>query len=102
MDPGSTCGHEQSGERPGLIVSTDLFNHGPSGLVIILPITTKDKNISSHVEVNPPEGGLEKRSFILCEHIRAISKNRLSRYLGQVSSAILSEVEDRLRILQSL
>src|SRR3990170_1190644 len=32
-------GHEQAGRRPALIVSDTVFNQGPAGLVIVLPIT---------------------------------------------------------------
>jgi len=70
-------GHEQAGKRPSLIISVDLFNQGASGLVVILPITSKDKGIPFHVELNPPEGGLKVRSFIKCEDIRSISVERL-------------------------
>ena len=58
VDLNPTRGHEQAGKRPGLIVSVDLFNQGPAGLVVILPITTKAKGIPFHVEINIPEGGL--------------------------------------------
>lgn len=95
-------GHEQAGHRPGLIISGDPFNHGPAGLVLIIPITTKDKGIPFHVAINPPEGGISKTSFIKCEDIRSISTERLSKCLGKVSFETLKAVEDRLKILLNL
>ena len=97
-----TRGHEQAGIRPGLVVSVDLFNHGPAGLVVLLPLTTQDKGIPFHLEVNPPEGGLSAKSFIKCEDIRSVAKERLSRQLGAVSPATMVAVEDRMRILLEL
>ncbi len=97
-----TRGHEQAGIRPGLVVSIDLFNHGPAGLVVLLPLTTQDKGIPFHLEVNPPEGGLSAKSFIKCEDIRSVAKERLSRQLGTVSSTTMVAVEDRMRILLDL
>ncbi|NCR44934.1 MAG: type II toxin-antitoxin system PemK/MazF family toxin, partial [Microcystis aeruginosa SX13-01] len=38
-------GHEQAGKRPCLVISADLFNQGASGLVVVLPVTSKDKGI---------------------------------------------------------
>jgi mRNA interferase MazF len=102
VDLNPTRGHEQAGKRPGLIMSVDLFNSGPAGLVVIAPITTKEKGIPFHVEIQPPEGGLRKKSFIKCEDIRSVAKERLFQRLGVVSPATLSEVEDRLRILLDL
>ncbi|HCG76710.1 MAG: growth inhibitor PemK [bacterium (Candidatus Ratteibacteria) CG_4_10_14_3_um_filter_41_18] len=95
-------GHEQAGYRPGLVVSADTFNHGLAGLLVIIPITTKEKGIPFHVIINPPEGGVSKKSFIKCEDIRAVSTERLSKCLGMVSTETLKAVEDRLKILLNL
>ncbi|HEY9800663.1 MAG TPA: type II toxin-antitoxin system PemK/MazF family toxin [Leptolyngbyaceae cyanobacterium] len=102
VDLNPVRGHEQAGKRPGLVVSVDLFNQSPSGLIIVLPITSKDKGIPFHVEINPPEGGLSIQSFIKCEDVRSISVERLINRLGVVSDEILAEVEERLRILMGL
>lgn len=95
-------GHEQAGTRPALVVSADIFNQGLADLVMVLPITSKDKRVRSHVPVQPPEDGLTLPSFILCEAIRSVAKERLSRRLGAVSLPTLTAVEDRLWILLGL
>lgn len=101
-DFGDPIGHEQEWRRPCLIVSVDGLNHGPAGLAIVLPITSIEKGIPYHVEVNPPEGGLKARSFIKCEDVRSISTDRLIKQFGTVTPAILSEVSYRLRVLLNL
>jgi mRNA interferase MazF len=95
-------GHEQAGKRPCLVISVDLFNQGASGLIVVLPITSKEKRIPFHVELSPPEGGLKVRSFIKCEDVRSISVERLEKRWGTVSLETLAAVEDRLRILMGL
>ena len=102
VDLNPTRGHEQAGRRPGLVVSVDPFNHGPAGLVIVLPITTKAKGIPFHVQIKPPEGGLKSASYIKCEDVRSVAKERLARRLGAISSTTQAEVDDRLRILLGL
>ena len=102
VDLNPTRGREQAGVRPGLVVSTDPFNHGPAGLVAILPLTTRFRGIPLHVRVDPPEGGVRERSFIKCEDIRSVAKERLAEPWGSVSLRTLSDVEDRLRILLQL
>lgn len=102
VDLNPVRGHEQAGKRPALIISVDLFNQSPSGLIVVLPITSKYKGIPFHVEVNPPEGGLTVQSFIKCEDVRSISVERLTNKLGIVSQQILVEVEERLKILMGL
>ena len=100
FDP--TLGHEQSGVRPAVIVSTDLFNSGPADLLIVLPITTRSKRVRTHVELFPPEGGLTNVSYVKCEDIRSVSKARLIRRLGKVSLQAMDSIQDRLRILLDL
>jgi mRNA interferase MazF len=97
LDP--TRGREQQGRRPVLVVSTDRFTQGPAELVVIIPITSKGKGIPWHVKIDPPEGGLKTSSHAMCEMIRSVSRNRLSRRYGQVSDATLKQIEQRLRIL---
>lgn len=97
-----TRGHEQAGLRPGLIISTDPFNYGPAGLVVVLPLTTRGRGIPLHVTIEAPEGGVRQRSFIKCEDIRSVAKERLTESWGVVSSGTMAAIEDRLRILLQL
>ena len=94
-----TIGREQSGLRPVLIASSDYFNQGFAQLIYAVPITSRDRRIRSHVGVSPPEGGLALESFIMCEAMRSISKERLMKRVGAISSETMMVVEDRLRIL---
>jgi len=95
-------GHEQAGIRPCLVVSTDPFNHGPAELVLVAPITTRERRNPLHVPVEAAEAGLRERGFIKCEDLRSISRGRLRQRIGRVSVSTLTEVEDRLRILLEL
>jgi mRNA interferase MazF len=97
-----TRGREQAGKRPALVLSVDPFNNGPADLVVVIPITTKAKGIPFHVPVKPPEGGLKQESFIKCEDVRSIAKERLIQRLGAVTQRTMSAVEDRVRILLGL
>ena len=97
-----TRGREQAGIRPALIISVNQFNYGPADLVVLLPITSRDKKIPFHVKIKPPEGGLKEVSFIKCEDIRSVSKERLQKFIGKISSDTFLLIEDRLRILLNL
>jgi len=99
---GHEQGHDLGKSRPSLVISVDRFNHGASGLIILVPITSKEKGIPFHVRITPPEGGLKHESFVMCEAVRSVSVDRLSRRSGRVSSPTLAGVEDRLKILLGL
>lgn len=99
VDLNPTRGHEQAGIRPALIVSTNLFNQGPAGLVVVLPITSTERRVPLHVAIVLPEGGVRQRSFVKCEDIRSVAVERLHERWGTVSPRSMDLVEDRLKIL---
>ncbi len=102
VDLGPTVGHEQAGLRPGLVISEDALNLSAAELVILLPLTSRNKGIRSHVPVPEGEGGLATQSYVKCEDVRSLSIRRLKRRLGSVSEAILQTVEEKLRLLMRL
>lgn len=95
-------GHEQGGTRPALIISVDTFNRGPAGLVVVLPLSTRPKGAPLHVQVHPPEGGLKQPSFIRPEDVRSVSKERVGRRWGSVSTQTMADIERRVRVLFGL
>jgi mRNA interferase MazF len=101
-DLNPTRGREQRGRRPVLVVSTDLFSQGPAELVVVLPVTSKDKRIPWHVRIDPPEGGLKTTSFAMCEAVRSISRDRLLKRWGSVGAGSMQLIEQRLRMLLEL
>jgi mRNA interferase MazF len=103
VDLSPTRGHEQAGRRPALVVSVDRFNAGRAGVVFMVPFTTRERGIPTHVEVRPPAGGLREVSWARCEDLRSLSVERLGDApLGSVPAEILDAVSDRIRILLGL
>ncbi|MEW6651933.1 MAG: type II toxin-antitoxin system PemK/MazF family toxin [Bacteroidota bacterium] len=47
----STKGREQSGIIHALVISVDVFNSNTADLVIVFPLTTKERKIPLYVEV---------------------------------------------------
>jgi mRNA interferase MazF len=99
-----TRGHEQAGtNRPCLIVSVNEFNHGHSGMVIVAPITKADRGIPFQVPVTSNESGLSFDSVIMCDQVRAVSKERLVRPIGRrMPPSIMMTVEDRVKLLLNI
>jgi mRNA interferase MazF len=95
MGPG-----EQGGTRPVLVVSTNAFNAWPVALVIVVPITTRDRRFTHHILV--AGGGLDRRSFAMPEYVRSVAQRRLQRRLGAADQSTLATVDDWLRRLIGL
>ena len=101
-DLSPTRGSEQAGRRPVVILSTGIFNQGAASLVIVCPLTTRDRGIRTHVRIEAPDGGLKETSFVLSEAIRSISKERLVAHWGHLPHHAVVKLEDILRILLEL
>lgn len=102
VDLRPTRGHEQDGLRPALVLSVDKFNHGPAGLVIVVPITTTRRSIPTHILIPKAEAGLTSDSYAKCEDLRSISTERLVRYMGDVTYPRLESVQRLVRVLLGL
>ena len=98
LDP--TMGHEQAKRRPCLVVSADTYNKGLAGLAVIMPITSRQRELFWYVSLSPSEGGLDKKSYIICDQVRNVSLQRFSsKCLGFISDHTFEQVEERLKIL---
>lgn len=100
VDLNPSRGHEQAGRRPALVVSADAFNRSRAGLVFVVPLTSRARGIPTHVEVRPPDGGLNETSWARCEDLRSVSTERLmTGPLGMVPTEVLGAIGERLRLL---
>jgi mRNA interferase MazF len=100
LDP--VLGHEQGGTRPCLVLSVNRFNQGKADLVVVLPVTSRFKGIASHVRIPAGEAELNADSYIKCEEVRCISKQRLTRRWGAVEASTMHSVEQFVRAILGL
>lgn len=102
VDPDPVMGHEQGGRRPFLVISIDPMNRSAAELVIAAPLTTTDRGNELHIRIDPPEGGLDRVSFVMPEMVRTLSMRRLQRRLGRTSPDAVETVAKRVGILIGL
>jgi mRNA interferase MazF len=93
LDP--TRGREQSGLRPVLILSHDVFNDR-SGTVIAVALTSQPQRAGFPLtlELNTPR--LPKRSWVKISQIRTLSVERIGKRLAKVSPEELVQVVEGL------
>ena len=93
LDP--TLGREQSGHRPVLILSHDVFNDR-SGTVIALAITSQEQKAGFPLTFELESKNLPKRSWVKISQIRTLSTERIGKKLGQVSEEELDQIIEGL------
>ena len=100
LDLNPVKGSEQAGTRPAIVVSSNNVNH--LNQVTILPITSvKVPNITiypNEVLLEKGTANLPKDSIALAHQIRTIDKQRLIKYIGNISSLeIQSEIIEAIK-----
>jgi mRNA interferase MazF len=93
LDP--TQGHEQSGRRPVLILSHDVFNER-SGTVIAIALTSQEPKAGFPLTLELNSPSLPKRSWAKISQIRTLSVLRLSTKIGRVSPEELNQIIEGL------
>jgi mRNA interferase MazF len=102
VDPGQPVGHEPAFRPPAVVISVDILNNGPGGLVVVVPITSASYGLRSHVELSPEGSGLGHPSYARCEQLRVVSVERLSSRQGMVSPEQMQAIDQALRFVLDL
>lgn len=109
-DLGQQTGDEKSGKRPCVVISNNDYNANSNNLVVA-PMTKlanklkENKNcvLDTHVILsNKFYHNLRFSSVIQLEDIRSISKERLTKYLGDLTEQSIEQTKKCLRILLDL
>ena len=94
-DLGAVRGHEQSGRRPVLVLSADVFNER-SGTAIVAALTSQPQRAGFPLTLSVQSLVLPKPSWVKISQVRTISVERLGDTLGAISPEELASVIDGL------
>nr|WP_106849230.1 type II toxin-antitoxin system PemK/MazF family toxin [Blastococcus sp. Marseille-P5729] len=84
-------GSEQAGHRPAVVVSSDEYLAAIPNVVIVLPITTRDRGLPNHVRLRGSTG-LDEACFAMTEQPRTIDRRRITDTAGEVDRGSLREL----------
>lgn len=90
-DLNPTIGYEQSGLRPVLILSSDVFNDR-SGTVIAVAITSREPRAGFPLTLGLDTEELPKRSWVKISQIRTLSVQRMGEKITRISPENLAQV----------
>ncbi len=97
-DLNPTKGKEQSGLRPVLVISQDVFNEH-SGTVIAVAITSQPPKAGFPLTLELTNTKLPKQSWAKISQIRTLSTERLTNKLGKASAPEIEQVVEGLKEL---
>ncbi len=94
-DLNPTRGNEQSGQRPVLILSHNVFNDR-SGTVIAVALTSQPQRAAFPLTLELTRRRLPKPSWVKISQIRTLSVERIGKRMGTVSPEELDQVLEGL------
>jgi len=94
-DLNPTRGREQTGRRPVLILSHDIFNER-SGTVIAIAITSQSQKAGFPLTLELKTSSLSKQSWVKISQIRTLSVERIGKLIGKVSQ------EEMIQVIEGL
>jgi mRNA interferase MazF len=85
-DLNPVMGSEQGGRRPVLVIQNDVGNRfSTTTIVCVITGKTPKSVLPTHVALGV-EHGLPQSSYVLCEQIRTIDKNRLAEFVCEIKN----------------
>jgi mRNA interferase MazF len=101
LDWSPSRGSEQAGFRPALIIQTDAANSNPNyPNTIVLAVSTKGKQVPFHVALTPNKlNALTEASFVKCEQVLTVAKERLVKRLGVIDAGELQLINRAVRLV---
>lgn len=102
VDLGQPVGHEPGFRWPAVVVSVDILDNGPGGLVVVVPVSSAAYGLRSHIELEPGTSGLDHTSYARCDQLRVISVARLASRRGMTGPDQLRSIDQALRFVLDL
>jgi mRNA interferase MazF len=105
LDP--SRGSEAAKTRPAVIVSNDAANATATrlgrGIVTVVPVTSNTARVYPFQVLLPArQTGLPRDSKAQAEQVRSVDVERIGERLGQLSPALVTELDRALRVHLSL
>ena len=94
-------GGDPKRSRVFVVVSRQALIDSRFSTVICAPVYTRGADLSTQVPVGPDEG-LKHESWIMCDNLVSLAKERLTDYVGVVRTARLAEVDRSLKVALDL
>lgn len=93
LSPGR--GHEQTGRRPVLILSHDVFNER-SGTVIAMAITSQPQRAGFPLTLEIQTEGLPKRSWVKISQLRTLAVDRIGKRIARLAPEEIAHILEGL------
>ncbi len=100
VDLGTPAGREAGFRHPAVVVTAQRVIDGGASVVQVVPLTSQVRGFASEVEIDAdPANGLDRRSAVQCQHVRAVATSRLEDRRGNIGAASLAQIREVLGLI---
>ncbi|MBA2508040.1 MAG: type II toxin-antitoxin system PemK/MazF family toxin [Nocardioidaceae bacterium] len=96
VDPHPTQGREPAGTRAAVVIASDGYLANVPDLVIVVPVTSTDRNWPHHVLIEGPDVGLPRPSSAMTEQPRTIARSRVTGCAGTADVKTMATIDQWL------
>lgn len=103
LELGVPEGREAGFRHPAMLVTAQRILDADPSVVHVVPLTSTIRRFHSEVMIQPDAAnGLAVVSAAQCQHVRAVSPQRLVGVRGNVGAAVLAQVRETIAVLLDL
>lgn len=103
LDLGSPRGREAGFVHPAIVLTAQRILEASPSVVHVVPLSSTMRPFHSEVAIEADRrNGLDHQSAAQCQHLRAVSPNRISRVRGSVGPAVLAQLRETIAVLLDL
>lgn len=103
LDLGTPIGSQEGMVRPAVVVTAQrVLGHGPR-VIHVVPLTTTVRGWASEVTLPADRrAGIDRQSAAQCQHVRAVSAERVVEEVGNVGAVVLGQLRETIAVLLDL
>jgi mRNA-degrading endonuclease toxin of MazEF toxin-antitoxin module len=99
LDLGLPRGREAGFPHPAVVVTAQRILDASPSVVHVVPLTSTVRPFHSEVAIRPDEdNGLDHESSAQCQHLRAVSIERVQGVRGRVGALVLAQVREVIAV----
>ena len=99
LDLGLPRGREAGFPHPAIVVTAQRILDASPSVIHVVPLTSTLRGFHSEVRVQPDRhNGLDQESAAQCQHLRAVSTERVREVRGRVGAMVLAQVRDVIAV----
>lgn len=100
LNLGQPEGHEVGFQHPAVIVTAQRILDSSPTVLQVVPLTSTMRRFHAEIVIDPDaNNGLDATSAAQCQHLRAVSPQRIVTIRGNVGSVHLAQIRETIAVI---